>query len=114
MDRPPLNEVLELLYGKGPEIIKKQRKKLIEASNLLKETTGTRGWVEILEPFLERHGNAEILLGKTLEEYQALAPKVEAFNHFLKLIKNLINMGNISLVEEQEKPKMGEKEPWER
>jgi hypothetical protein len=105
---PASPDVLENLFEKNPETIRSLKKKLLPAANMLKETTSTTGWKEILEPFLIRHGNAERLLGKSAEEREKLAPKIEAFNHFLKLIRNIISVSDLPDIPDMEEEKEAE------
>ena len=87
--------------------IKKQREKLREWAQMLLHTVSTRGWVEIIQPFLEIHGNPAKLFkfakkGGDPVEQAFEAGKTEAFHNFAKLIRNLMTIPVEPAAEEEE------------
>lgn len=94
------------------EILKEQRKRMGPMVDQIKVTVATKGWQDVIRPFLERHGNSNKLFalfrkkGDEVEKAYA-AGKAEAYHNFLMLIENILKF---DLPEKPEK-KEGEENP---
>lgn len=95
-------------YADNPsEILKEQRKRMGPMVDQIKVTVATKGWREVIQPFLERHGNSNKLFalfrkkGDEVEKAYA-AGKAEAYHNLLLLIENILKFELVEKTKEKE------------
>jgi len=94
------------------EILKEQRKRMGPMVEEIKATVATKGWQDVIKPFLERHGNPDKLFAlfrkKSDDVEKAYAAgKAEAYHNLLMLIENILKFELL----EKAKEKEGEENP---
>jgi hypothetical protein len=80
---------------KGGENAKKIKERYADIATLLKVTTDTEGWKQVIRPFLENRGNPAKIFGfirKGLNNQEAAyqAGKTEAYVELLKFVDFLV------------------------
>jgi hypothetical protein len=91
------------------ELLKEHRKRMKPMVDLIKVTVSTKGWLEVIQPFLEHHGNSNIIFSlfrKKADEVEKAyaAGKAEAYHNLLTLIENILKFDLPEKKEDEEKP----------
>jgi len=112
LDQPEETEAekqFEKFADNPSEILREHRKRMGPMVDLIKVTVSTKGWVEVIQPFLERHSNSNIIFslfrkkGDEVEKAYATG-KAEAYHNLLRLIENILKFDLPEKKEDEEKP----------
>jgi len=90
-DRDEFEEMVE----SPNSVLDEQKKAMLPMALAIEETVQTKGWKDIIEPFLKKHGNPKILfeiIKKKTANADYMAGKIEAYSNFLTLITNLLSL----------------------
>ena len=94
-DLEKLDEQFDRLSENPNAVLKEQKKRMAPMVEAIKETVATKGWQDVIRPFLEQHGDSDKLFGlfkKKMDETEKsfMAGKTEAYHNFIMLIENIL------------------------
>jgi hypothetical protein len=104
-DLEKLEDQFDRLSENPNTVLKEQQKRMAPMVEAIKETVATKGWQDVIRPFLEKHGDSDKLFGlfkKKMDDVEKafMAGKTEAYHNFIMLIENILKF---EIKEDQEK-----------
>lgn len=87
--KPRMN--LEEYFNKTPDIMKQREKMTVEMAKELEKTRDTKGWKEIIEPFLKKEGNPAKILDKDTRKDESRVGQINAYYRFISMMDNFQN-----------------------